>query len=954
MKNMKSFLAVLVAAAMVVTMAAPALAAEAAPVITGVVMNEASANYVDSSLYSQYESVEFSDGSVQTIDADAQTFILVKDGAIVDLFDPENWTDDAELYVIDKGQYDEVMMSMNTANWGPFYFTGAVTFEDGAYAEEKSVPAAVHDAQITDEGITGGEIDIDADYISGIYVYNETGAHTQISDVTLNSKGLGGNDFGTKGGWGTVISVAGTAQADINNVVVNTEGPLHDGIWAGGSSIVNVTDTVVIAKEKSEEYGFVPYSYDRFIIAEAPLTEEEIAAYGISGEYYAEDYESMFGSGTHYYYYNDNYTSNFSAPMLQCVPLALGLYGSMRGCICYGSATLSFYDSLAISDIWAVLSTDSGNGTLNATDTIALIGEVTDAADADEVVTVNGVDYGIHFFDTTESSGYVTYCDGFDDNFFGCRFYAPDYIAILTGGTFDFTESETQRGYGKADRIGFMSHGNAYTAVLSHSDFDVADALFAVMSTGAVDITLDDVTVNIYGEHPWSGVLFQFMDTDDTGTGANDLEMDILDLTYEEYQTIESAADGTTKTVTIKNSDLTGDIYNSVGSSNNTHVSDAYDGTTNILSTWNASCINVALDQASLTGVVSISYAQHVDEEGNPIEGLFFFNKDASPMEGTADNTYTYLAGRRVMNTPAYNGLAQINMTVGAGSTWNVTGESILNSLTVEEGGTVYGTVTENENGTITVAPAEEALAAGVYGTVSELEYVEPAGSGGESGGGEPAEGESAEGAAPEGESAEGAAPEGESAEGAAPEGESGGGAKAPSSEDFEITVDGVTDVAHYEDVDNGDQATKSFTITFDGKEYTGKIDRGVWTADDPAGQAVVEAFQQAHESDPSFQGAPPAGDPGDSPADEAQGAGEQDKWAAYIQYLNDLVDLDKDFELYAQLKSEIAEAKEEDYHGMEDGTMYGALQHSYSAVSFEEFEIGMPLPDITSAQGIG
>ena len=789
MKNTKKLLVVLVSAAMALMMAAPAMAGwqSAAPavpapeaaepaadaVITGVTLSEASANYVDSAQYSQYEAVEFSDGSVQTIDPDAQTFILVIDNTIVDLADPDNWTEDAQLYVVDKGQYDEVMMSMNTAAWGPFYFTAAATFEDGAYAENKSVPAAVQGAEITDEGIIGGEIKTDANYISGIYVYNETGAHTQISDVTLDAAGLGGNDFGTKGGWGTVISVAGTAEADIDGVVVRTQGPLHDAIWAGGSSIVNVSDTVVIAREKAAEYNFVPYAYDRFVITEAPLSDEEIAEYGISGDFYAEDYESMFGSGTRYYYANDDYTCNFSAPMLQCVPLALGLHGSMRGCICYGSATLSFYNSLAVSDIWAVLSTDSGNGTLNATDTVALIGEVVDTADADEVVTVKGVDYGIHYYGTDEGTGYVTYCDGFDDNFFGCSFYAPDYIAILTGGTFDFTESEAQRGYGRSDRIGFMSHGSAYQAVLSHSDFDVSDALFSVMSKGAVEITLDDVNVNIYGENPWSGVLFQFMDTDDTGTGANDMEMDVLDLTYEEFLENESAADGTTKTVVIANSELAGDIYNSTGSSNNAHVADDYDGTTDYLSTWNASLINVTLDNATLTGVVSTAYAQHVDEEGNPVEGLFYFNKTGEPMDGEADNTFDFHMGRRIMNTPAYNGIGQINLTLTNGSVWNVAGEGILNSLTIEDGCEVYGAVTENEDGTITVAPADEALEAGVYGTVSELEYVEEASSGNES----PVVGEQApaadeDAASAEGESAEGESPEGESSEGESPEGE--------------------------------------------------------------------------------------------------------------------------------------------------------------------------------------
>lgn len=843
----KKLISSALAVSMSAVMVGSAMAADAgsSPVITGIQMAESAENYVDSAQYSQYETVTFSDGTTKTIDPETQTFVLVLDGTIVDLDNEENWVPEAELYVVDKGVYDEVAMSMNNANWGPFYFTGAATFEDGVYVESKSVPAATSSTTITEDSISGGEINIDADYISGVYVYNETGAHTQISDLTINSAGMGGNDFGTNGGWGTVISVSGSATADIDNVVVNTRGPLHDGIWAGGSSVVDVHNTVVIAKEDAKTYNFTPYSYDKFIIADEPLTDEQIAEYGISGEYYSEDYESMFGAGTHYYYYNDNYTSNWSAPMLQSVPLALGLYGSMRGCICYGSATLSFYDSLAVSDIWAVLSTDSGSGTLNATDTVALIGEIVDADKAEATYTVNGVEYPVNFYDTTEGSGYVTYCDGFDDNFYGCTFVAPDYIAILTGGTFDFTESENARGYGKSDRIGFMSHGQAYTAVLSHSDFEVSDALWSIMSKGAVDVTLDDVTVDIYGTNPWSGVLFQFMDTDDTGTDANDMEMDVLDLTYDEYMANESAADGTTKTVKISNSTLEGDIYNSTGSANNTHVSDAYDGSTPYLSTWNASLVNVTLDNAELTGVVSASYAQHVDEDGNAIEGLFFFNKTGEPMEGTEENTFDYLQARRVMNTPAYNGIGQINLTLTNGSTWHVSGEGILNSLTVEDGSHVFGTVNENEDGTITVSPSDEELAAGVYGTFSVLEPAEETSAGGQGGG--------------------------ESAD------EGGSGESAPAGEDE------------------------------------------------------------------SAENAAPA-------AEEA----EVDKWAAYVQYLNDVLDLDPSFELYEQMKGELAVITQEEYHGMEDGTVFGALQHSYQAVPFEEFEIGMALPDITSAQGIG
>ena len=68
------------------------------------------------------------------------------------------------------------------------------------------------------------------------------------------------------------------------------------------------------------------------------------------------------------------------------------------------------------------------------------------------------------------------------------------------------------------------------------------------------------------------------------------------------------------------------------------------------------------------------------------------------------------------------------------------------------------------------------------------------------------------------------------------------------SSGDYDIEVDGVSGTAHYEDTDNGDQATKSFVITFDGKDIPGAIDKGVWTADDPADQAVVDAVKVAFE----------------------------------------------------------------------------------------------------------
>ena len=152
-------------------------------------------------------------------------------------------------------------------------------------------------------------------------------------------------------------------------------------------------------------------------------------------------------------------------------------------------------------------------------------------------------------------------------------------------------------------------------------------------------------------------------------------------------------------------------------------------------------------------------------------------------------------------------------------------------------------------------------------GIVKEIEATGPMG-GGESPEGEsPAEaapapeGESPADAAPEGEAPAAPpadSPEGESPEGESPEGESAGG-PGLQEEEFEITVGDVTGIAHYQDLES-DSEKRAFVITFDGKEYSGKIDKGVWTADDPEGADVIAAFQAAHEADPSFMGPPPAG----------------------------------------------------------------------------------------------
>ena len=66
---------------------------------------------------------------------------------------------------------------------------------------------------------------------------------------------------------------------------------------------------------------------------------------------------------------------------------------------------------------------------------------------------------------------------------------------------------------------------------------------------------------------------------------------------------------------------------------------------------------------------------------------------------------------------------------------------------------------------------------------------------------------------------------------------------------EIEITVNGVTGIATFEESDNGDETTKGLIVTFNGETYTGSIDKGQYTADDPAAQPIFSAIQAAREA---------------------------------------------------------------------------------------------------------
>lgn len=641
--------------------------------IQSVEIAEEYAGYVDATLFCNVEKIVYDGGEI-VVDSEKYGAILTVDGVQYDLYNAENvtYTGDVVISLVEKAN------SASTGNSkfgddagsliGPFYYLAAAYYDEEGYHADSSVVAAQGGAVVDNTSVTGMTFDSQGDYFSAVYA---NGGEVAITDSTFVAIGKGGDDFT---GQGCAVVASGEAMMTIDNCVFDTEGALRSAIWAGGSSLVDVKNTVVQSRNDKE---LVPYS-----------TED-----------------------------------NYATSMMQQVPFALGLTGNIRATLDCGTADIYFTDSLIASDGWAVLSTDSGSGMLDARDTVALVGYVEPAqpgVEYDGTYTVSGVEYGLTYGRVGELSGYIAYCDGFTDYAYGGEWYAPDYLAIITGGSVTIGASENERFYGWSDRIGFMSHKTTVNALLdvSESDFDITDTFAMIKSTGGSGetINLTDVTINISGTNPWSGSLLQVIDTDDLGGGPGATTFVVPYGDYDAYLNAGNKGAGGQTNMTITDSALVGDVYNNVGSMNG--------------DSFKTDSITVTLNDSSLEGVVSSAYAAHCDENGTLLIG------DITVDSYNREGTYDYLTIGRVMNYAAPTVNNPVNVVLN-GSTWTCTGLSYVASLTIGEGSEVIGDIyvngakVEAKAGTYenaVVVPAGADCAAAAADMVAAIEAATAAG----------------------------------------------------------------------------------------------------------------------------------------------------------------------------------------------------------------------------------
>jgi len=326
-------------------------------------------------------------------------------------------------------------------------------------------------------------------------------------------------------------------------------------------------------------------------------------------------------------------------PDMMSVPWMLGLSGNVRATIALGVDTKATYVNSQISSTnWGVLSTDSDNEA--------------------ELTAIN-CDLAI-----TDKEGYGTYADGSAiDRFLGCRFDHVAYAAISTGGSVYFGDS-TRSAVAALNTSQDIQLTDAELASIPVSNTVIDSTRFGVMwaqgngGSASIDggtrlrtqetaflVKAVKVTIAVDGSQgaqilPGNNVLLQVMETDDpgspTGTYTEPTAAVTKDSTFDVHA--EQSDDVVASFTDIA---LCGDFYNGRRADQN---------------------LVLNLTRTRVDGAISATATKHAISTITSAE-------------------YDQLG--RVTNTPQAAINNGVIVTLGSGSTWNVTGTSYLTSLTV-------------------------------------------------------------------------------------------------------------------------------------------------------------------------------------------------------------------------------------------------------------------------------
>ena len=316
-----------------------------------------------------------------------------------------------------------------TTQSGPFtgidtvYRTAVYVNISGAYDSAYSVAAAVPEGTVYANHADNVHVTSVGPNFSAFII---TGGTYTINNPVIRLTGNALNDFV---GHGFAIKSAGSSTTYINNADILNKGVVRGAIWVGDTSTAHIDKSNIVVQN-----GTLPGT--------------------IAGMW---------------------------AP-----PWPLGVMGNCRGTLVVSTAKAYYTNSTITAQGWGTLSTDSGSGSLNATNCI-----------------VNATD-----------SGYGAYCDGFMDTFDNCIFNVADYALIQTGGTATFSNGCTIN----SGRLGVMMHASSGTLAIEELTFITDEAILQMKSSSpTINVTNSAFTSG-------NGVILMYSYNDDTskiGSGTN-------------------------------------------------------------------------------------------------------------------------------------------------------------------------------------------------------------------------------------------------------------------------------------------------------------------------------------------------------------------------------------------------------------------------------------------------
>lgn len=445
-------------------------------------------------------------------------------------------------------------------------------------------------------------------------------------------------------------------------------------------------------------------------------------------------------------------------------PWGLGINGSSRTVGLIGLApSLSLVGSVIAADGWSALTAGGENAVVTAVDTSLDILPQRDGGLGSgwNVLGLSRGGYG---------SGCGTYlAGGASQYFYGVHVTGATYGAILNGtdrvyfgpsdGTILLYDGDrlagSVPGQGQASHIqgvfGLLVNGDIAGGVTveGRTSIETADAV-VLYKNGSGELAFNNARL-----HTDSGVLLQMMDDDNDGRigllsggygyspvyderdaggpgfpGLSDGGQSPGGDEEEEPSSPDSAPPAEQPqqlSVSYANGLYTGDIYNGTGYygqpgdslSVNVGRGAVLDGDISLTSAVKALPYSAGTVKALRSLGDDVRYV-FLDGDGQPCQ-----EEQAVYIQLLRYTIGQYYLQGHVQDLPFYNGQAAAAVTVAEGGAWAVQDTSIVTQLTVAEGALVYGAVTDNGDGSLTLRPAGEPLEPGTY--VSDPDAVQAA-----------------------------------------------------------------------------------------------------------------------------------------------------------------------------------------------------------------------------------